>query len=172
MKSKSKGGKDNMKRIKLVAILLVLFSVFISYAASQGEQTDFEDKLEETKYPVELDFKGTPLSDALSIISKTSNISIVAASDVADLPIDLYLPTGQNLKKIIDTIKSTNGLVSKIVNGTMILTEKIEIVDTILKGQVLGKVTEIDKITGIKGVTLSILDNMLPVLLFSIIFLA
>lgn len=151
-----------MKRTKLVIILIILLSLFnVINAADTKEAIEFEQKLESIKYPVELDFKGTPLSDALSTISKTSNIGIVAASDIADLPIDLYLPSGQSLKKIIDTIKNTNGLSSRVVNGTMILsrvTSDGEIVA--LEGKVLGKVTEIDKITGIKGVTLSLGDDV------------
>lgn len=146
-----------MKKNIFIVLLLMLTSI-ISFSA---EINDIEKKLEMIKYPYELDFKGTPLSDALSSISKTSNISIVATSEIADLPIDLYLPAGRTLKMIIDTIKNTNGLVSRIVNNSIIVSRvnpNGEIV--IQKGKVVGKVMEIDKITGIRGVTLSLGDNV------------
>lgn len=145
---------------KLLLIILFVVSVVLMYGAAK-EEIAFDERLERTRYPVELDFKGTPLSDALSIISKTSNVTIVASSTIANLPIDLYLPKGQTLKRVIDTIKSTNGLTSKVVNDTMILSKDIENKITIgQKGKVVGKVVEIDKLTGIKGVTLSLGDDV------------
>ncbi len=145
---------------KILLLILFTLSVFFAYGATK-EEIMFEDKLDKTKYPVELDFKGTPLSDTLSIISKTSGVTIVAAAPIANLPIDLYLPKGQTLRRIIETIKNTNGLIS-IVNGdTMILSKETGTKDQIkAKGKVVGKVMEIDKLTGIKGVTLSLGDDV------------
>jgi general secretion pathway protein D len=159
---------------KILIVLMLLFSILITsnlYGQElkstaratkvTAESIAFQKKLAAKKYPYELDFKGTSLSDALSIISKTSNVSIVAAAAVADKKIDLYLPKGQSLKKIIDTIKTTNGLVEKIQNDTLILSYggDDEGPVTPLTGKVVGKVTEVDKITGIKGVTLSLSDD-------------
>lgn len=160
---------------KILIVLMLLLSVLVTSSLfgaetprssvkatkATAEAIAFEKKLETKKYPYELDFKGTSLSDALSIISKTSNVSIVAAATVADKKIDLYLPKGQTLKKIIDTIKTTNGLVSQIQNDTMILSfdDDDKKVGVVTPGKVVGKVTEIDKITGIKGVTLSLSDD-------------
>lgn len=146
---------------KFFVLVLFLISTLCLFAASK-EEIKFEEKLSRTKYPYELDFKGTPLSDALSTISRTSNVTIVASSEVADLSIDLYLTKGQTLKKIIDTIKSTNALISNVVNETMILTKIDEKgkKNPTLRGKVVGKVVKIDKITGIKGVTLSLGDDI------------
>ncbi|MGM0507871.1 MAG: carboxypeptidase regulatory-like domain-containing protein [Fusobacteriota bacterium] len=143
---------------KIFAAIMIIFTFTVLNAMTASE---FQEKLEQTRYPVELDFKGTPLSDALSNISKTSNVSIVASSEIANLPIDIYLPRGQTLKKVIDTIKNTNGLVSKIVNDTMILS-KAQTTGKQEKetGTVFGKVTEIDKDSGIRGVTLSLGDDI------------
>ncbi len=145
-----------MKKWIIFGLVLLSFTTVFANKAS-----DFEERLSRAKYPVELDFKGTPLSDALSNISKTTNISIVASSEIANLPIDIYLPKGQTLKKIIDTLKNTNGLVSRVVNDTMILSrEKLNTEEIEKLGRVIGKITEIDKITGVKGVTLSLGDNI------------
>ncbi|BDU49585.1 secretin N-terminal domain-containing protein [Haliovirga abyssi] len=147
--------------MKKLAAVLFAFVFLIGNIYGATSESRFEKRLEKIKYPSELDFKGTPLSDALSTISKTSNINMVAASEIADLPIDLYLPKGQTLKRIIETIKNTNGLVSRIVNGTMILSRATnQGVKVASKGKVVGKVTEIDKITGIRGVTLSLGDDI------------
>jgi len=147
-----------MKNKKVLIVGLFLLSFIVSFA---NKTADFEKRLARAKYPVELDFKGTPLSDALSNISKTTNLSIVASSEIANLPIDIYLPKGQTLKRVIDTLKNTNGLVSRVVNDTMILSKAKLTTETKEQiGRVIGKITEIDKITGVKGVTLSLGDNI------------
>lgn len=146
-----------MTKKTLVTLLLMIFSVILCY----GADADFEKKLKTIRIPSESDFKGQPLSDVLSSISKISNVSIVAASEVADLKIDLYLPSNQTLEKIIETIKTTNGLIGEIRNDTLILKRaSTRTIETIKYGKVVGKVTEIDKITGIKGVTLSLGDDV------------
>lgn len=145
---------------KLMLLILFTFSVIMMYGATK-EEIAFEERLERTRYPVELDFKGTPLSDVLGIISKMSGITIVASSNTVNMPVDLYLPRGQNLKKIVDTLKTTNGLTSKLINDTMVLQKETGIKDDkISYGKVVGKVVEIDKMTGIKGVTLSLGDDV------------
>lgn len=161
---------------KILIVLMVLFSVLMSTALYGAEdnkseakkQAEIEEafmkKLDGVRYPAELDFKGTSLSDALSIISRTSGVTIVAAAPVADKKIDLYLPRDdrKTLKRVIDTIKSTNGLTSRVLNDTLILSSDIIPPGggiTIPNGKVVGKVTEIDKINGIKGVTMSLSDD-------------
>lgn len=79
---------------KLMLLILFTFSVIMMYGATK-EEIAFEERLERTRYPVELDFKGTPLSDVLGIISKMSGITIVASSNTVNMPVDLYLPRGQ-----------------------------------------------------------------------------
>lgn len=146
---------------KLLMLILFTFTVIMMYGATK-EEIVFEERLERTKYPVELDFKGTALSDVLGIISKMSGITIVASSDTVNMPVDLYLPRGQNLKKIIDTLKTTNGLTSKLINDTMVLSKAGTGITPPerIAGKVVGKVVEIDKMTGIKGVTLSLGDDV------------
>lgn len=144
------------KKTILTLLLLILASVMC-----YGADADFEKKLKTIRIPSESDFKGQPLSDVLSSISKISNVSIVAAAEVADLKIDLYLPSNQTLEKIIETIKTTNGLIGEIRNDTLILSRARTIITQQIRfGKVVGKVTEIDKITGIKGVTLSLGDDV------------
>lgn len=146
---------------KLFMLILFTFTVIMMYGATR-EEIAFEERLERTKYPVELDFKGTALSDVLGIISKMSGITIVASSDTVNMPVDLYLPRGQNLKKIVDTLKTTNGLTSKLINDTMVLSKAGSgpPKQDDIAGKVVGKVVEIDKMTGIKGVTLSLGDDV------------
>ncbi|NLK61947.1 MAG: type II secretion system protein GspD [Fusobacteria bacterium] len=161
---------------RMLLILMVLFS-FLTTTALYGSEDNkaeskrqaaieeaFMKKLDGVRYPAELDFKGTSLSDALSIISRTSGVTIVAAAPVADKKIDLYLPRDdkKTLKRVIDTIKSTNGLTSKVLNDTLILSSDILPAGagiSIPNGKVVGKVTEIDKLNGIKGVTMSLSDD-------------
>ena len=135
MLQKNKGGKPAMK--KLLLIILFVVSVVLMYGAAK-EEIAFDERLERTRYPVELDFKGTPLSDVLGIISKMSGITIVAASNTVNMPVDLYLPRGQNLKKIIDTLKTTNGLTSKLINDTMVLS-KVDPTTTQTDNQKFGR---------------------------------
>lgn len=141
-------------------IIVLLMIMMVSVPMLGKESSGLEKKLERTKYKNELDFKGIALSDALSTISKTSGISIVATSDVANLKIDLYLPKGQTLKKIIGTIKNTNRLISQDINGTLILSKSGGEDKGAFTGQVVGKVTEIDKISGITGVTITLGDDI------------
>lgn len=146
-----------MTKKMILTLLLLVFASMVSFSAD----ADFEKKLKTIRIPSESDFKGQPLSDVLSSISKISNVSIVAAAEVADLKIDLYLPSNQTLEKIIETIKTTNGLIGEIRNDTLILKRaSTKTIESIKYGKVVGKVTEIDKITGIKGVTLSLGDDV------------
>ena len=106
---------------KFGMILLLFLMVSLSLFSETQEERAFNEISEGIKYPVELDFKDKPLSEVLSIISKMSGVRIVAASNTEKMTVDIYLPKGQNLKKIIDTLKTTNGLSSKFINDTIVL---------------------------------------------------
>lgn len=148
--------------IRKIIALLFLTIIGMTVTAAPSDDAAFEKKLMTIRIPNEVDFKQISLSDAMTNISKSSNVTLVAAADIADLKLDLYFPANQTLRKIIDTIKSTNGLVEEIRGDTLILMKRpnSQGTNTIRNGKVVGKVTEIDKITGIRGVTLTLGDDM------------
>lgn len=65
-----------------------------------------------------------PLADVLSIISKTSGVTIVPDSQVGNLNIDIYFGRGQSLGEIIITLKVTHKLTTRELNS-VIFWEKI-----------------------------------------------
>jgi hypothetical protein len=125
--AEEKEGSVGMKKLGLILLLFLMVS--LSLFSETKEEIAFNERLEKTRYPVELDFKGTPLSEILAIISKMSGITIVASTNTENMPVDLYLPKGQNLKKIIDTLKTTNGLSSKFIDDKILLYKEYTVVD-------------------------------------------
>ncbi|TDT69785.1 type II secretion system protein D (GspD) [Hypnocyclicus thermotrophus] len=115
------------------------------------------DRLERVIYPNELDFKNVKLADALSIISKTSGITIVAESKVKDNMIDLYFVKGQNLKEILDAVMVANNLQAKEVNNIIILEQTLKS-DEKTTGQIVGRVLSTDKL-GITGAKIVLIKN-------------
>ena len=69
-----------------------------------------EDKINKIVYSKELDFKNVPLADVLSIITKTSGVTIVPDATVGNINVDIYFGKGQSLGEIIRTIKLTHNL--------------------------------------------------------------
>ncbi len=80
-----------------------------------------EDKINKIVYSKELDFKNVPLADVLSIITKTSGVTIVPDATVGNINVDIYFGKGQSLGEIIRTIKLTHNLTSRELNNVLIL---------------------------------------------------
>jgi general secretion pathway protein D len=132
-------GDGSLKKTRLIKILMLFVIIFnISMGAMM-------DRLERVIYPNELDFKNVKLADALSIISKTSGITIVAESKVKDSMIDLYFVKGQNLREILDAIMVANNLQAKEVNNIIILEQTLKS-DEKTTGQIVGRVLSTDKV--------------------------
>jgi len=85
-------------------ILMMIFSVGVMTFGASAE------KIPNIKFSEDLDFNDVKLSDALAIISKATNMTIVADSEVKDTAINLYINKGQTLKEVLDIIKITNNL--------------------------------------------------------------
>ncbi|WP_134113196.1 secretin N-terminal domain-containing protein [Hypnocyclicus thermotrophus] len=137
---------------KYLAKLLILFIVIFNISIGA-----MMDRLERVIYPNELDFKNVKLADALSIISKTSGITIVAESKVKDNMIDLYFVKGQNLKEILDAVMVANNLQAKEVNNIIILEQTLKS-DEKTTGQIVGRVLSTDKL-GITGAKIVLIKN-------------
>ena len=98
-----------------------------------------EDKINKIVYSKELDFKNVPLADVLSIISKTSGVTIVPDAEVGSLNVDLYFSKGQSLGEIIRTLKITHKLTSKELNNVIILGKDLK-GESGLPGTISGRV--------------------------------
>ncbi len=145
-----------MKKIFYIFILSIFF---FGVGNSAAAQEDFYSRLGRIRYPYELDLKKVPLSDVLSNISKTSNVSIVPESSIADLEIDLYMTKGQTLRSILETFSATHGLKIRIVNNTVILSKKTG--DDIAEAatRIIGKVLQKDNLYGVEGAEVTLLDS-------------
>ena len=134
------------KIINKILIITLFFSVItVSFAGG------LEDKTNKIVYEKELDFKNVPLADVLSIISKTSGVTIVPDSEVGALSIDLYFGRGQSLGEIIRTLKVTHKLTSRELNSVIILGKDLKN-ETQLEGSVSGKILSKKTGEGIDGI--------------------
>jgi general secretion pathway protein D len=135
-------------------LVLILFSSisFFSFASK------LEDRMKKIIYEKELDFKNVPLSDVLSVISKTSGISVVAEGTVATTDIDLYFGRGQSMDDIIKTIKTTHNLNSRELNNVLILGKTIKNVED-EKGKITGKIISARTGEGLSNVKVYIVGH-------------
>lgn len=143
-----------MKKLCRYLLVLILFSSisFLSFASK------LEDRMKKIIYEKELDFKNVPLSDVLSVISKTSGISVVAEGTVATTDIDLYFGRGQSMDDIIKTIKTTHNLNSRELNNVLILGKTIKDAED-EKGKIIGKVLSARTGDGISNVKVYIVGH-------------
>jgi len=132
---------------KYLLILLVIFTVG---ATTFGATTK---KLSKLKFEEDMDFNGTKLSDALALMSKVSDITMVADSDVKDVVIDLYINKGQSLREVLDIIEVTNGL-EETSMGEIIILNNTGRGSTILMGKIAGDTSQ-----GLEGVKISLVDS-------------
>lgn len=139
-------------KVKL-GLLFMLFPFCFSILVA-----DVTDKLERVVYPQELDFKDVKLSDALSLISKTSGITIIAESSIKDTAIDLFFVRGQSLKEILQALMLANNFEMREANNILIL-EKSNTTETEIFGQIIGRVLRGETESGIEGSIVSLVKN-------------
>lgn len=134
------------KAINKVLLITLFFSLMtMSFAGG------LEDRTNKIVYEKELDFKNVPLADVLSIITKTSGITIVPDSEVGALNIDIYFGRGQSLGEIIRTLKITHKLTSRELNNVIVLGKNLK-ADSDVIGNISGKITSKKTGDGVDGV--------------------
>lgn len=142
-------------RNRLVRILIM--TLFLSIVSNALAAT-LEERMDKIVYEKELDFKNVPLSDVLSIISKTSGITIVPEAEIGNLNIDIYFGKGQSLGEIIRTLKATNGLNSRELNSVLILGKNITGHEG-MGGKIVGKVISKKTGEGIENIKIYLVGN-------------
>lgn len=134
------------KIINKMLIVSLFFSVItLSFAGP------LEDRIDKIKYEKELDFKNVPLADVLSIISKTSGVTIVPDSQVGNLNIDIYFGRGQSLGEIIRTLKVTHKLTTKELNSVIVLGKDLKN-EALQAGAISGKILSKKTGEGLEGI--------------------
>ena len=136
-----------MQKVTNKILLIILFFSVITVSFAGG----LEDKANKIVYEKELDFKNVPLADVLSIISKTSGVTIVPDAEVGSLNVDLYFSKGQSLGEIIRTLKVTHKLTSKELNNVIILGKDLK-GESGLPGTISGRVLSKKTGEGVDGV--------------------
>lgn len=136
-----------MQNIINKILLITLFFSVITASFAGG----LEDKMNKIVYEKELDFKNVPLADVLSIISKTSGVTIVPDSEVGSLNIDIYFGRGQSLGEIIRTLKITHKLTTRELNSVIVLGKDLK-TDSLLEGSISGKIVSKKNGDGIDGI--------------------
>jgi general secretion pathway protein D len=142
-----------MKR-REVLLTIVMFFLVASFAYSDAR---LDAKLSRVRYSKEMDFKNVMLPDALSILSKTSGVTVVGDSSTTGVVLDIYLGKNKTLKEILDTLKVTNNLKMKVVGDVVILSK--------MTGEMIGDNTVVGKIKsqgyeeGLNGVKVTLLNS-------------
>ena len=139
--------------MKKTVIFLFLISNFL--LLSQNIKNLNKIKLEET-----LELEGVILSDALSVLSKEYNISLMADESARDIAIEMYFPKGVSLKVVMDSFTSIHNLKVKQIGDSLILTKKIKNIsgEVTLAGKVLVNGYQ----NGIEGVRVTVLKGNVP----------
>ena len=132
---------------KNIFILLIIFMVGGTVFGATIKN------LPSSKFEEDMDFNGTRLSDALALMSKVTNITMVADSEVKDVIIDLYINKGQPLREVLDIIKVTNGLEEVYIGKIIMLTKEGKGATTLM-----GKILD-DNNQGIAGVIVTLGDS-------------
>lgn len=142
-----------MKR-REVLLTIVMFFLVASFAYSDAK---LDAKLSRVRYSKEMDFKNVMLPDALSILSKTSGVTVVGDSSTTGVVLDIYLGKNKTLKEILDTLKVTNNLKMKVVGDIVVLSK--------MTGEMMGENTVVGKIKsqgyeeGLNGVKVTLLNS-------------
>ena len=141
-----------MKKWVVGLLLLAVFSV------SFGETLSRLDKrMIASRFSSELDFKDVVLSDALSVLSKSTGITMVADESARSVGLDLYIGRGKNLKEVVDTMKVTNNLKTKVVGDVIVFSKRSGA--SIGDNTLVGKITAKDYESGLNGVSISLLNS-------------
>ena len=135
-----------MKKIILILFIMVTVGATTTFGATQKN-------FSRIKFSEDTDFNGTKLTDALALMSKVTNVTLVADSEVKDLAIDLYITKGQSLREVLDIIEITNGLEEAHIGKVIMLTKSGKGTTTLM-----GKVID-NSNQGISGVRVSIGDT-------------
>jgi len=141
-----------MKKWVVGVLLLAICSMTL------GETlTKLDKKMVAARFSSEIDFKDVVLSDALSVLSKSTGVTMVADSSAKGTPLDLYIGRGKNLKEVVDTLKVTNNLKTKVVGDVVVFSKRsgAGIGDNTL----VGKVTAVGYEGGLNGVSISLLNS-------------
>ena len=141
-----------MKKWVVGVLLLTVFSITF------GESLAVLNKrMVASRFNSEIDFKDVVLSDALSVLSKSTGITMVTDSSAKDVPLDLYIGRGKNLKEVVDTLKVTNNLKTKVVGDIVVFSRRSG--DTIGDNTLVGKITSLGYEGGLNGVSVSLLNS-------------
>lgn len=141
-----------MKKWVVGVLLLAICNIAL------GETlTKLDKKMVAARFSSEIDFKDVALSDALSVLSKSTGVTMVADSSAKGTPLDLYIGRGKNLKEVVDTLKVTNNLKTKVVGDVLVFSKR--------SGAAVGDNTLVGKVTaegyegGLNGVSISLLNS-------------
>jgi len=135
-----------MKKIILILFIMVTVGATTTFGVSQKN-------FSKIKFSEDTDFNGTKLTDALALISKVTNVTLVADSEVKDIAIDLYITKGQSLREVLDIIEMTNGLEETYIGKVIMLTKSGK-GSTTLMGKVIDRNNQ-----GISGVRVTLGDS-------------
>ena len=115
-----------MKKL-LYPTLILLTGVFISLFTTSSTALDIETGTDYLYAPeaqtISMDFRNAPLNDVLKIFSQQSDMNFVAATEVADKSINLYLDNVP-VEAALERILFANGLTYEITPGSNIFVVK------------------------------------------------
>ena len=142
-----------MKRREFLLTIMMFFLV-TSFAYSDAR---LDAKLSRVRYSKEMDFKNVMLPDALSILSKTSGVTVVGDSSTTGVVLDLYLGKNKTLKEILDTLKVTNNLKMKVVGEVVVLSKMTG--DMTGDNTLVGTIKSSGYEEGLDGVKITLLNS-------------
>lgn len=132
--------------------------VIALFALSFGEELSRLDKrMVAARFTSDLDFKEVSLADALSVLSKSTGVTMVADETAKNTPLDLYIGRGKNLKEVVNTLKVTNNLKTKLVGDVVVFSKRSG--SAIGENTLVGKVTAAGYENGLVGAEISILNS-------------
>ncbi len=141
-----------MKKWVVGVLLLAICNIAL------GETlTKLDKQMVAARFSSEIDFKDVALSDALSVLSKSTGVTMVADSSAKETALDLYIGRGKNLKEVVDTLKVTNNLKTKVVGDVLVFSKRSGA--AVGDNTLVGKVTAEGYESGLNGVSISLLNS-------------
>ncbi|MGL5123844.1 MAG: hypothetical protein ACRC6K_06770 [Fusobacteriaceae bacterium] len=128
--------------------MIIFFILFFIVAKS-----DLEKKI----YTEEISLRGITLSDALSILSKDTGITIVSEAKFKDILLDLDITEGKNLKEVLKIISITNKLRLVEISQDIYMFQGKEEIGK--ENNLLGTVTIENTKLKLEGVKITLLDS-------------
>lgn len=121
----------------------------------------FEEKITTQVISNEISWRQIYLSYAVEIIEKENGIKITLDPEINDLRFDLDIPKNHSLREVIDSIENVCNLREERKDDIIVLKKREEKDKTNLDlNNFIGRITENDGITGIKGVALTLGDDL------------